>query len=316
MADAFTGTSAYANAVKTAYDRHNDWVLRSKAQFRDFVDKRPVAQAMPGNVITFTISQDLAALATTPLTETVTPDSVALVNPANVSITLQEFGNWVKHTMFLDKTSFINVDQDKSTAIANNRADTLDALVRAVADGSTKTLSMIGSVIASSGANSGITASDKYNSAIAAATTNVLRKANVSPFWGDYFATVLHPDVAHDLRLETGATGWLAPHSYVDPENIYRGEIGMLHGQRFVENPRCTVTTDGASSGRVYKTYAFGHQALAEATAIEPQIVTGEVTDPLKRFMPLGWYGLLGWSIYRPEALRVVKTQSSIGTLV
>lgn len=316
MADAFTDSSAYSNAVKTAYDTHNDWVLRAKAQFRDFVDKRPVAQAMPGNVITFSISRDLAALATTPLTETVTPDSVALQNTTNVSITLAEYGNWVKHTMFLDKTSFINVDQDKSTAIANNRADTLDALVRTVMDGSTKVLLRAGGVIAASGANSTITATDTYTSELAAATTNVLRKAFVSPFWGDYFATVIHPDVAHDLRLQTGATGWLAPHSYVDPEQIYRGEIGMLHGQRYVENPRCTVTTDGASSGRVYKTYAIGHQAVAEATAIEPQIVTGEITDPLKRFMPLGWYGLAGWAIYRPEALRVVKTQSSIGALV
>jgi N4-gp56 family major capsid protein len=46
--------------------------------------------------------------------------------------------------------------------------------------------------------------------------------------------------------------------------------------------------------------------------AEEPHIVIGNVTDKLMRFRPMGWYGVLGFSIYRDEALYRIETGSSI----
>jgi len=51
---------------------------------------------------------------------------------------------------------------------------------------------------------------------------------------------------------------------------------------------------------------------MAEAVAEEPHIVIGNVTDKLMRFRPMGWYGVLGFSIYRDEALYRIETGSSI----
>ena len=66
---------------------------------------------------------------------------------------------------------------------------------------------------------------------------------------------------------------------------------------------------------RVFSTLVCGKQALAEAVAQEPGVVIGPVTDKLMRFRPIGWYGVLGWSRYREEALYRIETGSSIAAL-
>jgi len=90
-----------------------------------------------------------------------------------------------------------------------------------------------------------------------------------------------------------------------------------------------TFTVDTANTGavsattvvtvtpvtRVFRTIVCGKQALAEAVAQEPGVVIGPVTDKLMRFRPIGWYGVLGWSRYREEALYRIETGSSIAAL-
>ena len=59
----------------------------------------------------------------------------------------------------------------------------------------------------------------------------------------------------------------------------------------------------------------WSKQALAEAVSQEPGVVIGPVTDRLMRFRPIGWYGVLGWSRYREDALYRIETGSSIAAL-
>lgn len=66
---------------------------------------------------------------------------------------------------------------------------------------------------------------------------------------------------------------------------------------------------------RVFSTLVCGKQALAEAVSQEPGVVIGPVTDRLMRFRPIGWYGVLGWSRYREDALYRIETGSSIAAL-
>jgi len=87
-----------------------------------------------------------------------------------------------------------------------------------------------------------------------------------------------------------------------------------------------TITVDVANSAavtatttitvtpvtRVYNTIVCGKQAMAQAVAEEPHVVIGNVTDKLMRFRPMGWYGVLGFAIYRDEALYRIETGSSI----
>jgi N4-gp56 family major capsid protein len=66
---------------------------------------------------------------------------------------------------------------------------------------------------------------------------------------------------------------------------------------------------------RVYNTIVCGQQAMAQAVAEEPHTVIGPVVDKLMRHRPMGWYGVLGFAIYREEALYRLETGSSIAAL-
>jgi len=73
-----------------------------------------------------------------------------------------------------------------------------------------------------------------------------------------------------------------------------------------------TNTLTVTPKARVYNTYVLGQQALAEAVWKEPGIEFGNVVDKLNRFRPVGWHGILNWSIFRQEALYRIETASSV----
>ena len=73
-----------------------------------------------------------------------------------------------------------------------------------------------------------------------------------------------------------------------------------------------TTTVTVTPVTRVFNTIIAGQQAMAEAVAEEPHIVIGNVTDKLMRFRPMGWYGVLGFAVYRDEALYRITSGSSI----
>ena len=76
-----------------------------------------------------------------------------------------------------------------------------------------------------------------------------------------------------------------------------------------------TTTVTVTPVTRVFDTIVAGQQAMAEAVAEEPHIVIGNVTDKLMRFRPIGWYGVLGFAVYRDEALFRITSGSSIAAL-
>lgn len=73
-----------------------------------------------------------------------------------------------------------------------------------------------------------------------------------------------------------------------------------------------TTTVTVTPVTRVFDTIVCGSQAMAEAVAEEPHVVIGNVTDKLMRFRPMGWYGVLGFAVYRDEALFRITSGSSI----
>jgi N4-gp56 family major capsid protein len=130
---------------------------------------------------------------------------------------------------------------------------------------------------------------------------------------GSLYWVGIHPEVSHDLRAETGSTGWLLPNQYGSSQDrLWAGEIGQYEGAYFVESARLYNATDGAASARNFRTIIAGQQAMAEAVAEEPHVVIGPVVDKLMRHRPMGWYGVLGFARYREEALYRLETSSSI----
>jgi N4-gp56 family major capsid protein len=308
MSNAFTGTSALAGLVQTAYDRYVEFALRSQPLFRNLADKRPVQQAMPGSSVVFSLYQDLAA-ATNTLTETTDPDAVAISNVNTVSVTLNEYGNTVLNTRKLGEFAFSDVDPAIANIVAFNMADSIDRIVVNVLTGGTNVL-----YGGSATATASVVATDTLTSAMVRKAVAKLRAANAVPKEGMLYAGYTHPETAHDLRAESGTNAFEDIRKYTDPNvgNILNAVTGVLGGAYFVETPRARVGTDGAGSAKVYRTIICGQQALAEATAVEPGVVIGPVVDKLMRFRPIGWYSLQGWALYRQASLYRLETGSSI----
>jgi N4-gp56 family major capsid protein len=263
---------------------------------------------MKGTVVVFTKITAKAA-ATTPLSETTepTPGNISDTQP---SVTLAEYGDGVKQTIKLRKTSFLNIDLAIPREIASQMEETVDILARNVL--------VAGTAVQYAGAaTSRVTVAATH-----LITGNEVREAranlaalNIPQNAGNLYEGYIHPFVSYDLQAETGQAGWQAPHVYSDPAGIYSGEIGSFSGVRFIENANSRNFADAGVGGTVdvYATLFMGQQALGEAVGVGQHMVMSGPFDDLQRFFFLGWYALMGWGIIRQESLRRLESASSIG---
>ena len=313
MANAYTSTDAGTlgtSLVQSAYDRLVEFALRAQPMIRSVADKRPARQAMPGSSVVLQIHNDLAQ-ATSALTETTDPDSVAIPSTSSVTVTLNEYGNAALVTRKLQLFSLADVDPAIANIVAFNMADSIDEVAQAALVGGSNIRYATGGASTPAARNE-IAAEDIITAADIRFAIAKLRAGKAVPRKGSLFWCGIHPEVSHDLRAETGSGAWRLPHEYQSNAEIWAGEIGTFEGAYFVETPRMKQATDGASSARVFRTILAGQQALAEAVAEEPHTVIGPVTDKLMRFRPIGWYGVLGFARYREASLYRIESSSSI----
>lgn len=304
MADAYTGTSALSNVILASSDMYVRAELRQKPLLRNFADTRPVQVDRPGSSVSLYIRSDLAA-ATTPLNETSDPDAVALSNPTSTSLTVNEYGNMSIATIKAKAQSFMDVDIDQLDMLTWNMADSLDTLVATTLTGATNKVYANGHT-----ATNQIVASDVLTPTECRKAVVNLRANAAVPRVAELYAAAIHPRVSADLRAATGAGSWQDLHKYAQPGFFWPGCVGVFEGAFFVETTRTTTHADGSGGATVYDTYFLGREFLAEGVQIEPGIRVGVVPDKFNRFMPLGWYGMLGWTIFRQKAGYQVQSGS------
>jgi N4-gp56 family major capsid protein len=301
-----TGTSAISNLVQTAYDQYVRMALRSIPVMRALADVKPVQQAMPGSSVVFSIYSDLAQ-ATSTLTESTDVSSIALGNPTQVPVTLQEYGSAVTTTKKLNLTSFNDVDAALADIIAYNAADSIDSVVASVLTSGSNAIYAGYTATNTAGitANALISVSD-----IRQAVTE-LRTAKALPRIGELYAAYLHPRQTADLRAETGTGGFQELSKYVDRTPFVAGAVGVIEGAFVVETPRVPYASNGTTN--VYKAVVAGREALAEAMGQDISTVIGPQIDALRRFHTIGWYYFGGWSLLRQAALQRIESAATNG---
>jgi N4-gp56 family major capsid protein len=305
-----TGTSAISNLVQTAYDQYVRMALRSIPVMRALADVKPVQQAMPGSSVVFSIYSDLAQ-ATTTLTESSDVSSIALGNPNQITVTLNEYGSAVTTTKKLNLTSFNDVDTALADIIAYNAADSIDAVVAAVLTGAGNTNIIYAGTATTT--NTIGTADTMSVAAIREAVTE-LRTNKALPRIGELYAAYLHPRQTADLRAETGTGGFQALTQYVDRTPFVAGAVGVLEGAFVVETPRVPFAANTASPAvNVYKAVVAGREALAEAQGQDISTVVGPQIDALRRYHTIGWYYFGGFNILRTAALYQIQTAATNG---
>ena len=153
-----------------------------------------------------------------------------------------------------------------------------------------------------------------------AKAVTIMKKNRVPTINGKYVA-VIHPSVAYDLRK---SKEWIEAHKYAAATEIFNGEIGELHGCRFVEDVFAPIL-DGEYVNKAgtmtYATYFFGKDAFGiidpEGGAAEMIVKPKEqVGGPLNQFSTVGYkFETNGATIlYSERLLRVMSCSSFSGT--
>jgi N4-gp56 family major capsid protein len=302
-----TSSSTISNLVQTAYDQYVRMALRSIPVMRALADVKPVQQAMPGSSVVFSIYSDLST-ATGTLTETSDVSSIALGNPNQVTVTLNEYGSAVTTTKKLNLTSFNDVDAALADIIAYNAADSIDVVVANVLTAGTNVI-----YGGTATGTSGITASGTMTVADIREAVVQLRTNKAVPRIGELYAAYLHPRQSADLRAEAGTGGFQELTKYVERTPFVAGAVGVIEGAFVVETPRVLSGSNGASPAvTVYKAVVAGREALAEAQAQDITTVIGPEIDALRRFRTIGWYYFGGFNRLREAALYRIETAASI----
>ena len=300
-----TGVTTISNLVQTAYDQYVRMALRSIPVMRAIADVKPVQQAMPGSSVVFSIYSDLSA-ATSTLTETLDVSSIALGNPSQVTVTLNEYGSAVTTTKKLNLTSFNDVDAALADIIAYNAADSIDQVVAGVLTAGNNVI-YAGTTATTT---AGITATDTIKVADIREAVVQLRTNKAVPRIGELYAAYLHPRQSADLRAESGTGGFQELTKYVERTPFVAGAVGVLEGAFIVETPRVPSASNGTTT--VYKAVVAGREALAEAMAQDISTVIGPEIDALRRFRTIGWYYFGGFNRLREAALYRIESAASI----
>lgn len=309
-----TTTAVLTNLVKTAYDKVVDLSLWSEPMYRKFATHRKTDLTSPGSSVTWYTHADLAD-ATSTLNEVTDPTVVTLSNPSATSVTLNEYGSATVSTLRLRDFSLSTIDTAQAELVARNMRNSLDTLVRTTLIGGTNVVYSGGaSAIDTTGPTNAVASTDIFNSKLARYTVAKMRGNNALEFDDGYFIGLIHPDQSHDLRAETGTAAWRDPHVYADSATgmIWKGEVGVYEGIRWIETPRVYAANDGTTSAKVQRALVLGKEALAELVSIEPSVVVGPQTDVFRRLLTVGWYGLMGWGIWRQSCLYRIETSASI----
>lgn len=174
---------------------------------------------------------------TTPITEGITPKGQKY-NVSGITVTVEQYGGFIELSDILILTAVDNNIVQVTKLLGSQAGRTLDTITREVLNGGTN-------VIFAGGKNaryelSGGAGDDSncyFTADLVARAVRKLKSMNARKIDG-YYASIINQDCSYDLMNDPN---WKYPHQYVDTENIYEGEIGMLHGCRFAETSEAKV---------------------------------------------------------------------------
>ena len=175
-----------------------------------------------------------------PLTEGVTPDGSG-ISVSYITKELAQYGDYTTVSDMLDLTAIDDVVLEITDRHGSNMGLTLDTVTRNEIQQGKQVI--YAPKIGSDGTKTDVTSRmtlDKdcrMTSELVAKAATQLKKMNAPTFDGKYVC-IIHPSVAFDLRQDEA---WIAAHQYAAATELFSGEIGELHGVRFVETTEAKI---------------------------------------------------------------------------
>lgn len=166
-----------------------------------------------------------------PLAEGVTPNGSSL-NVKTITATVEQYGDYVALSDMILTTAIDNNLVEANELLGAQSGETLDRLTAEVINSGTNVQFSGGKTARSTLKDGDILTVDDIKKAV-----RTLKRFNVKKIKGDYVG-IIHPDVSYDL---TSDPAWENVKTYSDPEDFYAGEIGRIHGVRFVETTEAMI---------------------------------------------------------------------------
>ena len=330
-ANAYTGdkapSSAFNTTLKTFYDTELLENTRMGLYYAQFAKK----QSLPKNHGTTLEWRKWNTFAkATELQEGVIPSGQQFGQTSKTG-SIKEYGTYATISKNLEFHAYDDVILGATEEMGASAAETQETLIR---DGLLANTNVMycdnvtladGTVAGTPTSPAAMEASATVMSLLTPAMINKavtkMKKDKVARINGKYYA-VIHPSVAFDLRE---SKGWIEAHKYGAPEELFNGEIGELHGVRFIESPDAPVlggTDYKNKAGTVtYATYFFGKDAFGivdpEGGALEMIIKSKEeVGGPLNQFSTIGYkFETNGVTmLYTERVLRLMSCSSFSAT--
>lgn len=230
-----TSDAGLTGDIKLFWSNHLIDLVEPKLVHSQFAQKHPIPQGS-GKTIEFRKWDSLPKMLR-PLNEGVTPDGQKL-NMSVITAVVDQYGGYVETSDILDLTAIDDINKQALEQIARQAHRTIDTIDRDVMNSGTNVHYCGGKT-----ARSGLTSADVLTVDDIKKAVRRLKLQNAEPVDTDFVA-IIHPDVTYELTKDPD---WKAPHTYVDTENIYSGEIGRIAGVRFVETTEAKVFTADAS---------------------------------------------------------------------
>lgn len=256
--------------MKEFYDTELLENARAELYFNQFGDEQPLPKGN-GDTVEWR-GFDTFGKAMKPLTEGVTPDGKKL-SMRKIKQSIDQYGDYSTISDRLELEAVDNVILGATEEHGAQAGETLDCITRN--EVLTGTHVMYGGGKTS---RSQLTAVDRITPTLINKAATHLKKMKAPKVDGSYVA-IIHPSVSEDLREDES---WIDVHKYSATEEIFNGEIGKLHGVRFVESTEqkvyCgadlatnsrTLTVKGAVSG--------GSEVAFDGGTVEADALVGRI---------------------------------------
>jgi N4-gp56 family major capsid protein len=313
---AANNTDALSPTMKTFYDTELLENAREKLIFQQ-LGRKQALPAKHGKVVEWRKWNTLPAVEK--LQEGVIPEGKKL-GMTSMTVPIDQYGMYVTISDQLELHAVDDAILGATEEVGASAGESYDKLVRAVlmtganvmfadiydAEGKYLSTPETRSELAAGKANVAYLTPKMINKVVTA-----LKKNKVPTFANGKYVAVVHPSTAEDLRE---SSAWISYHQYSATTEIFNGEIGELHGVRFIESNLAPIVKEGDTA--VYLTMFFGKDAFGvidpEGAGMETIIKTkNEVGGPLNQFSTIGTKFSMGAKILYPERLLTLETLSS-----
>lgn len=244
---------------------------------------------------------------TSALTEDTNPNPEEPSDSAHV-VTPAEFGNYTQRTRLVHLQTAGQVDMAMVDLAVDNMKESREKNLILKGEASTNEITTHASGEAS------IDTTDVITPTFVSRMYNKLERSGMPRINGFYWAWC-HPDVMHDLKINTDAAGWIQTNQYDNSLEVRNYEVGIYKGFRWISHPQMTINTDaGTGTVDTYHTVFHGANAFQYATSQETALSIRDANDPFGRFLNIGWYGVYNYAILNQDSLWMLTSASSIGT--